>query len=369
MPIASAPHTTGGLRTHTSKSSIEHAHATDETSCLLDFISDGPLASRHAAVARNKPGERSLARFGKIARCQRGGRLAGAELTSRADAFTVCIDLQGSAAHAAVCDECSFIAPARQPGEVTIYDRRYRWRFDLPDSFDGVLLHLPRQVFERLTNNASFDWSATVPGLFSGGRADETLRYLGMATWLSFKNDDVLNAVFADHLTASVMQQVTERYGVAGPAAEARGGLGPWREARIRDLVGVHLHEALPLASLAKACGLSTSHFAREFKTSFGCSPHHWLRRQRLERAKTLMRTTSETLSDIAVAAGFADQSHMTRIFSQHENISPAAWRRNSAQRTVALKPSSPNRSAYSVAGRAKLQHLAGHRPDQHPSL
>jgi AraC family transcriptional regulator len=319
---------------------------------LLDFMPLGPATNRTALVGRDTPNERTSSNMGFIARCERGIRLRGARPTPRTDGFTICIDLYGSAAHPASFDEFTFIAPARHPGEVTIYDRRYRWRFDLPEALDCVLFHLPRALFERMAGSAAFDWSSTAPGLFSGGRPDETLKYLAMATWLSFDSALGTSTAFANHLTASVMLHLTQRYGVAQSIAQSRGGLGPWREALVRDLAGLHLHEPLPLASLAKACGLSTSHFAREFKTSFGCSPHRWLRLQRLERAKTLMRTTTETLSDIAVAAGFADQSHMTRIFSRHENVSPAAWRRNSAHPSIGSKALGSSRTAALTTGR-----------------
>jgi len=49
---------------------------------------------------------------------------------------------------------------------------------------------------------------------------------------------------------------------------------------------------------------------------------------QRIERAKQLLLNTNQSLCEIALAAGFADQSHFTRVFSQRIKASPAAWRR-----------------------------------------
>jgi AraC family transcriptional regulator len=332
----------------------------DMRSCLLDFMPGGMATHRSVAVASDTPDARSSAPEGYIAYCARGSLPGRARPSCRADAVTICVDLHGAVAHSASSDDTAFVAPSRHPGEVTLYDRRYRWHFDLPDDFEGMLFHLPRASFENMVGAVSFDWSSAVPGLFCGGQADETLRCLATAAKLLFESGEGMSPAFATHLTASVTLHLTRRYGVAKPAAEARGGLGPWREARVRDLVGRHLHEPLKLASLAKACGLSTSHFAREFKTSFGCSPHHWLRLQRLERAKSLISTTAETLSDIAAATGFADQSHMTRIFSRHENISPAAWRRNSAHRGAALNTGAVRRSAHHSAIRQAPQGMHG---------
>jgi AraC family transcriptional regulator len=56
--------------------------------------------------------------------------------------------------------------------------------------------------------------------------------------------------------------------------------------------------------------------------------PHRWLLTQRGNRAKALLRETSMPIADIAVTCGFADQSHLTRVFSKAFRISPGAWRR-----------------------------------------
>jgi transcriptional regulator GlxA family with amidase domain len=84
----------------------------------------------------------------------------------------------------------------------------------------------------------------------------------------------------------------------------------------------------LSLADLAQACGLSIRHFTRAFRQSTGLSPHQWLVRQRVERAKALLQGSSSTLSEIALACGFADQSHFSRLFSRATGTSPGVWRR-----------------------------------------
>jgi AraC family transcriptional regulator len=83
------------------------------------------------------------------------------------------------------------------------------------------------------------------------------------------------------------------------------------------------------LPELASACRLSPSHFSKAFRHTVGCPPHQWLLTQRVERAKHLILNTSQSLSEIALTTGFADQSHLTRVFSQRVKASPAAWRRS----------------------------------------
>jgi len=93
-------------------------------------------------------------------------------------------------------------------------------------------------------------------------------------------------------------------------------------------LIARDLSRPLRLAEFARACGLSKGHFSAAFRNTFGRPPHQWLLLQRLERAKLLIATTNHALSVIAIEIGFADQSHLTRIFSRHIGLSPAAWRR-----------------------------------------
>jgi transcriptional regulator GlxA family with amidase domain len=106
------------------------------------------------------------------------------------------------------------------------------------------------------------------------------------------------------------------------------GGLAPWQvELASRLLLGtVSSHRTV--AELARRCGLSRSHFSRAFKASLDLPPHQWLMRLRIERARERLGTTSEDIADIAITCGFADQSHMTRVFHDIVGTSPAAWRR-----------------------------------------
>lgn len=82
------------------------------------------------------------------------------------------------------------------------------------------------------------------------------------------------------------------------------------------------LHAAVSLEHLAKAAGLSTFHFARQFKATTGVAPHAWVARIRLERACRLIRN-GVALSETALACGFYDQAHMTNAFRKGLGFTP----------------------------------------------
>jgi len=66
---------------------------------------------------------------------------------------------------------------------------------------------------------------------------------------------------------------------------------------------------------------VSASYFVRAFKQATGLPPHRWLTKQRVERAKELLRDPSQGLFDIAQLFGFVDQSHFTRVFFQERGL------------------------------------------------
>ena len=96
---------------------------------------------------------------------------------------------------------------------------------------------------------------------------------------------------------------------------------------RVREYVEVHLGESIDLAMLATAAGLSVHHFARQFKQSIGVAPHHYLTQKRVERAQEMLAQTDLSLSEVAYAAGFSDQSHLARHFRHMLGTTPREFR------------------------------------------
>jgi AraC-like DNA-binding protein len=149
--------------------------------------------------------------------------------------------------------------------------------------------------------------------------------------------------------------------------APARGGLSPWELRRVKALMTENLAGPVPLKQLAHVCALSERHFTRSFRQSTGVSPHRWLLLRRVDRAKEMLPNAALSLSDVALACGFGDQSHFSRTFSAAVGLSPGLWRRlqslpsallapttsGSAPRTRSKSPKAQDRSRARINGSA----------------
>ncbi len=96
---------------------------------------------------------------------------------------------------------------------------------------------------------------------------------------------------------------------------------------RAKDLVDVRYFEPLDVAEMARAAGLSRAHFSREFRRTFGESPHAYLLTRRLERAAALLRNTDRSIADICFSVGLRSVGSFTTSFARMHGRSPAAYR------------------------------------------
>jgi AraC family transcriptional regulator len=94
-----------------------------------------------------------------------------------------------------------------------------------------------------------------------------------------------------------------------------------------RALVEAHFAEPLPLAGVARRVGVHPVHLARTFRRVHQITFAGYVRHVRVEFARRELAASEAPLGDIAVAAGFCDQSHFSRLFKRYTGLTPAEYR------------------------------------------
>jgi AraC-like DNA-binding protein len=97
---------------------------------------------------------------------------------------------------------------------------------------------------------------------------------------------------------------------------------------RVKDFIRNNIGASLRIETVAKVAHLSASYFSRAFKSATGGTYSDFVTLARVDRAKSLLLTTNDPISEIALICGFADQSHLTRMFSRVVGSPPNTWRR-----------------------------------------
>jgi AraC family transcriptional regulator len=105
-------------------------------------------------------------------------------------------------------------------------------------------------------------------------------------------------------------------------------GLTPAIVRRVTELVDEKIEDELSLDEMAQSAGLSACYFSQMFRKSTGETPHHFLLRHRIERAKEMLCDANTRVLDVAVACGFKTQQHFARVFRKMCGASPTEYRR-----------------------------------------
>jgi len=194
-------------------------------------------------------------------------------------------------------------------------------------------VYLPRSAFHKVAHDHGAERISELALDAGFAQGDEVFTHLGACLALALKGGQDWSATVVDELVTALIIHVAQHYGgMSAPVAPPSGGLLPWQLQRARAEFEAHLDGTVSLAAVAAECGLSLSHFSREFTRSTGVSPHRWMTQRRIEIAKDLIMSGDLPLAEIAIACGFSDQSHLTRAFAGAVGKTPGRWRKSRLQ-------------------------------------
>jgi AraC family transcriptional regulator len=172
----------------------------------------------------------------------------------------------------------------------------------------------------------------SMPARFSALESFQVSRR-GVPHWLAFKlraeldSRDDLTPIVVEGVGLALLAEFARR-----PGIRTGGAPPPWLE-RVKQRIHDEFATPLPLAELARTAGVHRVHLARAFREHYGCTVGEYIRQRRVELACRQLVETGTSLSAIALAAGFTDQSHFTTTFRRLVGVSPGDFRANLRRR------------------------------------
>lgn len=215
-------------------------------------------------------------------------------------------------------------------GSIYIRNLADAYRADLRGAFDFLLLEVSRSFLVELAQQHG--WRGGVDLVCRPGTIDPMLSHLVATVEPLLENSGKASPLFVDQLGTTIGIHLIEHYGPSGSPRESvrHASLSRSQLAAACEMLASDAGGDVSIAAIARRCGLSRGYFIRGFKEATGKTPHQWALSQRVEQARGMLIGSDMSLADIALACGFADQSHFTRVFSRVTGLPPGGWRRAS---------------------------------------
>lgn len=192
-----------------------------------------------------------------------------------------------------------------------------RWHRDV----ELILIGLDHALIQRVAADMGRQTAELIPRIHI---EDPVLRTIGQQLNGEFERDVPADLFYAQSLSHALVAHLLRHHSVSGARApRTRAGLPPVALARSLDYIDAHLDQSMTLEDLASAAGFSASHFTTLFRRATRLAPHQYVMERRVERARVLLADRTLSIADVAHRTGFADQSHLTRIFKRLTGQTP----------------------------------------------
>lgn len=153
---------------------------------------------------------------------------------------------------------------------------------------------------------------------------DPLIYQIGLALKAVLETQGSGSRLYAETMANALIVHLLQHYSARLPRwREYSGGLPRHKLRQVIDYIQTHLALDLGLEELATVAQMSSHYFCQRFKESTGITPHQYVIRCRIERAKELLLQGELVIADVARSVGFIDQSHLTRHFKRLMGITP----------------------------------------------
>jgi AraC family transcriptional regulator len=155
---------------------------------------------------------------------------------------------------------------------------------------------------------------------------DQLIEQMGLALYRELKISGAESSLYAESMSIALSAHLVQNYSAAR-IAPMPGLLSASDTQTIKDYIDANLSAALTVGELSAVLELSTHHFATLFRRTVGITPHQYVLKTRIKQAIVLLTTTKHPIVVIAHQVGFNTQSHFTRVFREHTQLTPKQYR------------------------------------------
>jgi AraC family transcriptional regulator len=187
----------------------------------------------------------------------------------------------------------------------------------------GMHIHLKPELIEQVAEASEIDRERiNLVNCFS--KQDLHLQHIAMLLLAELQSGGMMGRLYIESLTQVLVIHLLRHYSTFTQTITPENrSLTHAQLQQAIDYVDTHLDRDLSLVQIAKVINISPTYFASLFKRATGISPHQYVIKQRVERAKLLLSKTDLTIADIAQQVGFSSQSHLTQHFKRLTRMTP----------------------------------------------
>jgi len=215
-----------------------------------------------------------------------------------------------------------------EPGSLILIPAGTRDRLRWAGRSERLILSVDQQSLPSFAEDIDPRWIPEFRADWS--LRDQGLKQIVMEMGEQARSHWALGRLYADLLTMGLKTRLIQNH-VVNPVwrPALKGGLSLPRLKRTMEFMNANLGEDVRLETIAKELGVSSSHFAHEFRNSTGQTPYQYLLEQRMATARHLLRTTKLPVQMISGLVGFSSPVNFVRAFRQRVGTTPDAWRKN----------------------------------------
>jgi AraC family transcriptional regulator len=215
-----------------------------------------------------------------------------------------------------------------EPGTLFLCPRGSRDRVEWEGPTDRVMVSLEHPIITKALEETAAQNDVEL--LQSFEMHDRHIASIVMALRADLEDGSPAGHLYGESLITALAVYLQKRYGVFRPrTTEFRGGMPGARLKRVLEFIDGNLSEDISLSALAGVAGMGPHYFSALFKCSTGLSPHQYVLRRKIERAKQHLRDPKISVVQITAIMGFADQSYFTKVFRRVVGVTPSAFRAN----------------------------------------